>query len=177
MNEGRLDGKQVFPLKLIAIMSSPHAEIPGWDQHYGYGLLLSTSRGMRWVEHGGSRAGYGSTIRMAPDRKFAVIVVANRSGSGMPKLVDAISEAMLPLDAKSQPEPAAHPLDAAELRRCAGVYVNGSSNIALEEDGWRRLERQYRRYQDPIQSRRRQVPTRRRTTGKTRAGTGFQRPD
>jgi hypothetical protein len=97
--------------------------------------MLSTSRGMRWVEHCGSRAGYGSTIRMAPDRKFAVIAVANRSGSGMPKLVDAISEAMLPLDAKSPAERAAHPLEAAELRRCAGIYVNGSSKIALEEDG------------------------------------------
>ena len=72
MNEGRLDGKQVLPPKLIAIMSAPHAEIPGWDQHYGYGLMLSTSRGMRWVEHGGSRAGYGSTIRMAPDREVRV---------------------------------------------------------------------------------------------------------
>jgi CubicO group peptidase (beta-lactamase class C family) len=135
MNDGRVDGKQVLPPKLIALMSSPHAEIPGWDQHYGYGLLLSTSRGVRWVEHGGSRAGYGSTIRVAPDRKFAVIVVANRSGSGMSKLADAISEAMLALEHKSQPEPATHPLDAAELRRCAGVYVNGTSKIGIEADG------------------------------------------
>jgi hypothetical protein len=64
-----------------------------------------------------------------------VIVVANRSGSGMSKLADAISEAMLPLEHKSQPEPATHPLDAAELRRCAGVYVNGTSKIGIEADG------------------------------------------
>jgi CubicO group peptidase (beta-lactamase class C family) len=135
MNDGRLDGRQVFPPKLIAIMSSPHAEIPGSDSHYGYGLQLSTSRGVHWVEHGGSRAGYGSTIRMAPDQKFAVIIVANRSGSGMPKLADAISEAVLALDPKSQTEPATHALDTAELSRCAGVYVNGSSKIRLDADG------------------------------------------
>lgn len=135
MNDGRLDGRQVFPPKLIAIMSSPHAEIPGSDSHYGYGLQLSTSRGVHWVEHGGSRAGYGSTIRMAPDQKFAVIIVANRSGSGMPKLADAISEAVLALDPKSQTEPATHALDTAELRRCAGVYVNGNSKIRLDADG------------------------------------------
>ena len=135
MNDGRLDGRQVLPPKLIAIMSSPHAEIPGSDDHYGYGLQLSTSRGVHWVEHGGSRAGYGSTIRMAPDRKFAVIIVANRSGSGMPKLADAISDSMLALDRKSETEPATHGLDAAELRRCAGVYVNGTSKVRLEADG------------------------------------------
>ena len=135
MNDGRLDGRQVLPQKLIAIMSSPHAEIPGGDQHYGYGFELSASRGVHWVEHGGSRAGYGSTIRMAPDRKFAVIIVANRSGSGMPKLADAISEAVLALDPKSEREPAAHPLTTEELHRCAGVYVNGTSKVELEPDG------------------------------------------
>ena len=135
MNDGRLDGRQVLPPKLIAIMSSPHAEIPGSDDHYGYGLQLSTSRGVHWVEHGGSRAGYGSTIRMAPEQKFAVIIVANRSGSGMPKLADAISEAMLALDPKSETEPATHSLDAEEVRRRAGVYVNGTSKVRLEADG------------------------------------------
>jgi len=134
LNDGRLDGQQVLPPKLIGILSSPHADIPGSDQHYAYGLQLSTSRGVRWVEHGGSRAGYGSTIRMAPEQKFAVIIVANRSGSGMPKLADAISEAVLGLDSKVQPEPATHPLDAQEVRRSAGVYVNGSSKISLEAE-------------------------------------------
>jgi CubicO group peptidase (beta-lactamase class C family) len=134
MNDGRLEGKQVLPPKLIAISSSPRAEIPGSDHHYGYGLQLSTSRGVHWVEHGGSRAGYGSTIRMAPERKFAVIIVANRSGSGMPKLADAISEAALGLDPKAEPEPPTHPLDSAESRRYAGVYVNGTSKISLEPD-------------------------------------------
>lgn len=134
MNDGRLDGNQVLPPELIAIMSSPHAEVPGSKQQYGYGLELSTTRGVRWVQHDGSRAGYGSTIRMAPDRKFAVIILANRSGSGMPKLADAIAAAMLPLEPKS-PEPAAHALDAADARRYAGVYVNGTSRITLEADG------------------------------------------
>jgi CubicO group peptidase (beta-lactamase class C family) len=135
MNDGRLDGQQVLPPKLIAMMSSPHAEIPGGDDHYGYGLQLFSSRGVHWVEHGGSRAGYGSTIRMAPEQKFAVIIVANRSGSGMPKLADAISEAMLALDPKSETEPATHSLDAEEVRRSAGVYVNGTSRIRLEAEG------------------------------------------
>ena len=69
---------------------------------------------------------------MAPERKFAVIIVANRSGSGMPKLADAISEAMLPLDPKDGADPATHPLDAAIAPKYAGVYVNGTAEIVLE---------------------------------------------
>jgi CubicO group peptidase (beta-lactamase class C family) len=134
MNDGRLDGKQVLPSKLIALLSTSHAEIPGSDNHYGYGLQLSASRGVHWVEHGGSRAGYGSTIRMAPERKFAVIIVANRTGSGMPKLADAISEAALDLDPKAKPRPPTHPLDLPESRRYAGTYVNGTAKIELEAE-------------------------------------------
>src|SRR5229473_1311029 len=98
MNDGKLDGKQVLSPKVIALMSTPHAHVPGSEQSYGYGLSLSTDRGVKWVQHGGSRAGYGSMIRMAPAQRFAVIIVANRSGSGMPKLAKAISEAMLRLE-------------------------------------------------------------------------------
>ena len=134
MNDGTLDGRQVLSPKLIATMSSPHARIPGTDRSYGYGLDLSVDRGVRWVQHGGSRAGYGSTIRMAPAQKFAVIIVANRSGSGLPKLADAISEAMLTLEPKSQREEAAHLLSADELRRYTGTFVNGASRVVLKSD-------------------------------------------
>lgn len=129
-----MNGGPILTPKLIAIMSSPHAEIPGGHQQYGYGLTLTTRRGVRWVEHGGSRAGYGSTIRMAPDQKFAVIIVANRTGSGMPKLADAISEALLPLEPKDA-DPATHPLDSAFAQKCEGVFVNGPSRIVLEASG------------------------------------------
>lgn len=135
LNDGYVDGKKVLPSELIKLMSSPHAQIPGGDQQYGYGLGLSTRRGVQWVEHGGSRAGYGSLISMAPERRFAVIIVANRSGSGMPKLARAISEAMLGLGPESEPETKAHALEAAELERYAGVYVNGSTRIVLTRDG------------------------------------------
>lgn len=132
MNDGMLDGKRVLPSRLREILSSPHAEIPGSNDHYGYGLDLATAEGIRWLQHGGSRAGYGSMIRMAPERKFAVIITANRTGSSMPKLADAISEVALNLASKPDREPAVHPLNLAESRRYAGVYRNGQSKIGLE---------------------------------------------
>ncbi|MBZ5729422.1 MAG: beta-lactamase family protein, partial [Acidobacteriia bacterium] len=71
LNDGQLDGQQVLPPKLISLLQSPHARVPGTERSYGYGLDLFTERGVRWVAHAGSRSGYGSEIRMAPLQKFA----------------------------------------------------------------------------------------------------------
>ncbi len=132
MNDGRVDGREVLAPKVIALMSSPHARIPGSPAVYGYGLQLETRRGVHWVEHGGSRAGYGSLIRMAPERKFAVIIVANRTGASLPKLADTIAEAMLSLEPERATDAPTHALTPAELRLCAGAYVNGPTRITLE---------------------------------------------
>ncbi len=131
MNDGKLDGRQVLSPKLIALMSTPHARVPGSDRSYGYGLDLSTDRGVKWVQHGGSRAGYGSLIRMAPSQQFAVIIVANRTGASLPKLAKTISEAMLPLEPERHVLTTMHSMTADELRRYAGVYVNGNSRYVL----------------------------------------------
>ena len=134
INDGMLDGKRVLPRELIAAMSIPHATVPGTQAHYGYGLELVTRRGVRWVEHGGSRAGYGSFIRMAPERKFAVIITANRTGSSMPKLAEAIAEEMLPLEPEAKGDAPTHALTTAELERITGVYLNGKNRITLMID-------------------------------------------
>jgi CubicO group peptidase (beta-lactamase class C family) len=131
MNDGKLDGKQVLSPKLIALMSTPHAHVPGSEYSYGYGLSLSTERGVKWVQHGGSRAGYGSMIRMAPSERFAVIIVANRTGASLPKLAKAIAEAMLPLEPEQHVLTVMHSISADESRRYAAVYVNGNSRFVL----------------------------------------------
>ena len=136
MNDARLDGKRVLSPELVAIMSTPHAAIPGSEARYGYGLEISSRRGVRWVEHAGSRAGYGSLIRMAPDRKFAVIITANRTGSDLPKLAEVISEDMLGLEPEVHKDAPAHALTLAELERFAGTYRNGANQVRLQvEDG------------------------------------------
>lgn len=74
LNDRRIDGEQVLSPAVIRRLSTPRAKIPGGDVSYGYGLQLSMSRGVEVVSHGGSRAGYGSSIRMVPSKKFGVIV-------------------------------------------------------------------------------------------------------
>jgi CubicO group peptidase (beta-lactamase class C family) len=134
LDGGKLDGKQVLPRELIALMSSRHADVPGSAGGYGYGLSVSRERGVSWVQHGGSRAGYGSSIIMVPDQNFGVVIVANRSGESMPKTSAAIIEVFLDLEARKKDGIDLRPLTAADLTRYAGVYANGQTRITLRAE-------------------------------------------
>ncbi len=79
--------------------------------------------GVRVVTHGGASAGYGSTIQLAPERRFAVITLTNRSGETLPRTRDKAMELALPLKAP-EPEVAAatQPIGDAEMGAYIGVY-------------------------------------------------------
>lgn len=139
---GSLDGKQVLAPGVIRMLTTPASKIPGSDSSYGYGLNLGVMHGVRVVQHGGSRSGYGSTIRMIPERQFGVIVLANRSGASLPRTVDRamLIELGLPADTRttSPSEPAAKlpPLADAQLAAYAGVYSQGPRTMeVVAKDG------------------------------------------
>jgi CubicO group peptidase (beta-lactamase class C family) len=131
MNDGMLDGRQVLDPKAIAVMSAPHAAIPGSTQSYGYGLEIGEWRGVHLVRHSGSRAGYGSEIRMAPGQRVAVIVQTNRSGATLPETADKAMEMLLPLGPAESTKKAALPLTGEDLQRNAGRFRNGDERIEI----------------------------------------------
>src|SRR5262245_65073064 len=75
MNGGQFEGKQVLSPSLIKQLSSPQADQPGSEWKYGYGLGIGENRGVRMVEHGGARSGYGSLIRMETDTTIDSIML------------------------------------------------------------------------------------------------------
>jgi CubicO group peptidase (beta-lactamase class C family) len=83
------------------------------------------------VEHGGSRLGYGSTIRMAPEQRVGVIILANRTGAGLPATADKAMELMLPLKPRTVPARRVMEVTADDLRRHPGVYQNGDARIEV----------------------------------------------
>jgi CubicO group peptidase (beta-lactamase class C family) len=103
LNRGMLDGKRVLDPQVFNLLSSPHARYPDSPESYGYGLTVREFRGVHMVEHSGSRMGYGSFVRMAPEQRVGIIVLTNRTGSNLPATVDKATELLLPLHAKDAP--------------------------------------------------------------------------
>ena len=133
---GMLEDRQALPSTVFSRLATPHAAIPGSSDKYGYGVALVDWRGLPVVQHGGSRSGYGSVIRMVPSRRFGVVVLANRSGVTLTRTADAATEAVL----KLPPAPAAptRPVlttTAAERARFTGIYSQGARQMAIAQKG------------------------------------------
>jgi hypothetical protein len=132
MNNGQIDGRQVLSPTVIRALSTPRAKIPGGNASYGYGLQISSERGFDIVSHGGSRAGYGSSIEMVPSKRFAVIALANRTGVGLRTTVETamqIGLASLRPATSSTAAPSGHA--AAEMGAFVGTYSQGPRTIEL----------------------------------------------
>jgi len=133
MNDGKLDGKQVFSPKVVTALTTPHAKAHGWETRYGYGLNVQQTGTVRVWMHGGARAGYGSFIGMLPGRQAAVIVLCNRSGESLEKTSRKI------MDILGAPPPEAHDdmpdtaIPASEFAKYAGSYRNGDNTRKIEQ--------------------------------------------
>jgi CubicO group peptidase (beta-lactamase class C family) len=132
MNQGKLDGKQILSPTVITRLSAPYVGIPSQPEaKYAYGLLISNYRGVRVVEHGGSRSGYGSIIKMIPDHHVAVIVLGNRTGVSLSKTAEKAMELMLPLKPKESDRPKQEiSMTSAEFNDYSGSY--GQREVSVE---------------------------------------------
>lgn len=62
-------------------MFTPQAKTDRGGDHYGYGWFLGEHRGERRVMHGGGTRGFSLMLQRFPDRRAAVVVLLNQSGS------------------------------------------------------------------------------------------------
>jgi CubicO group peptidase (beta-lactamase class C family) len=131
MNEGRFAGRQVLPAALVTQLTQPHVAVPNEDRHYGYGLGVRIEGGLRWWSHAGSRTGYGSLVRLCPDRKFAVVILCNKTGASLPKVADYAAQIALGVKPAATPARQPVPMTPPEMARYAGTYSNGRASIVL----------------------------------------------
>ena len=134
MNGGRIDGQQAIPAAAITTLATLQTEVPGAGDGcgYTYGLSLCTRDGVRTLSHYGFRVGSGAVMTMAPDQRFAVIILANRNGGIFARTERRAMELMLPL--QPSPERLAAPAPvatAADRRALAGTWVNGADTLRL----------------------------------------------
>ncbi len=137
MNEGKLDDRQAMAPLVIEKLPAPHITLPGTtDVNYGYGLMSYNYRGVRVVTHGGASTGYGSTIQLAPESKFAVITLTNRSGETLPRARDKAMELTLTLKPREAEETrSTAPLSESEMAAYVGKYIHApqSWDVTIRE--------------------------------------------
>jgi CubicO group peptidase (beta-lactamase class C family) len=109
----------------------------GESTGYAAGLNVYESRGVTWVTHGGSWAGYRSSIRRVPSEHFSVIVLCNHAEAEAGSYAGEIAELFLK-DKLGPPEPdedeeeAGPPVvaewDPGDLSRYAGAYYSDEAD-------------------------------------------------
>jgi CubicO group peptidase (beta-lactamase class C family) len=132
LDDGRIDDKQVLQKGTFAQLAAAHMDVPSGRNKYGYGLALIERRGFKMLEHGGARAGYGSFIRIVPERQVGIVVVTNRQGQQLPKTVDRVCELLLPLEPKrTVSPPETMKMTLTEMSEYVGVYSNGGDPVDI----------------------------------------------
>ncbi|MFN2398892.1 MAG: serine hydrolase domain-containing protein [Gemmatimonadaceae bacterium] len=145
-NNGRVNGKQVLPEKVVEALSTPRTDVPNIfvDAHYGYGLFIQSYRGESTLWHPGTMSGFSAIMRVVPGKKLAVIVLGNRDGVRMDRVVEAALDALLGGKA-SPPSPqvpkAAMAMGATDMARYVGSYSNRWKMEVFMKDGRLHLRR------------------------------------
>ena len=135
MNQGRIDGRQVLPEAAVRELMTRHADSLG-GCGYTYGLSECDRGGVRILSHYGFRSGSGSVVAMAPAKRVAVVVLANRAGAIMARTEAAALRMLAGVrdDASDAPAPLS-PVAEDRARRLVGTYVNGPDVLTLSLRG------------------------------------------
>ena len=136
MDGGTIGGKQVLTPSVISKLSTPYADLHsrfGFDNgNYSYGLFVHNYRGAHLVWHAGLIPGFGALLQMVPMHRFAVIVLANRSGSLLNKTAEKAMELMLPLEAKTGAKSEQTlAVSEAEISEYVGIYTNKPERVEI----------------------------------------------
>ena len=131
------NGDQVLPAGLIAQMQQQTVELVGSSlgKAIGIGWFLSDINGVKTVGHGGSGNGQFAELLLVPERKFAVVSLANAGPNGV-----AFNRAVLQWTLQKYvglveraPKPIA--FDAKRAQELVGKYENKIQVITVESNG------------------------------------------
>jgi CubicO group peptidase (beta-lactamase class C family) len=129
-------GGSAISKTVVTRMTSSHAPMPNVfvGGHYGYALMLASDRGTRIYEHGGTQRGFSSLLRIAPDRRFGLVILANLDAAPLRRIAQTVMAEVLELPADLPPSRTEEPVSAAELQTFVGVYRNrGTAEIAVRD--------------------------------------------
>ena len=133
MQEGELDGKRVLAASTVQRLTTGYQPIPGDSvARYGYGLVIGQKDGVRVWEHGGSINGFDTILAIWPERRAALVVIDNRSGTPLTEIDRFMREQVLGLPARPMPTPVTPRLGTTdEQRALVGSYATGATRVSI----------------------------------------------
>jgi len=127
----------LFGGKVLSADSLKAMTTPGKGD-YGLGVEIHDLGGNRVITHGGAIEGFSTNLTYVPDRRIAVVVLANVIGAAPDPMSRQLIDAILGRPVTLAAERKAVPISKEDLARFAGVYDLGptlSLTIAVAGDG------------------------------------------
>lgn len=133
MDSGRLEGVAVLSPDAVRAMTTGYVLIPeSPGSRYAYGLRIEQRGAERLWFHGGAINGFDAQVMMFPDRRTAVIVLDNRSGSPLRGIVDLVMKQAHSIEPQAPPSPAQPRVaSAAERALIVGVFSQSTRRVEL----------------------------------------------
>ena len=127
----------LFGGKVLSADSLKAMTTPGKGD-YGLGVEIHDLGGNRVITHGGAIEGFSTNLSYVPDRRIAVVVLANVIGAAPDPMSRQLIDAVLGRPVTLASERKAVPISKEDLARFVGVYDLGptlSLTIAVADDG------------------------------------------
>lgn len=141
LNEGRIDGRQALPKEAVSSLLQRQTDVPDGPTSeragYTFGLVERWRGSTRMLQHGGARIGFGSVVRLFPERRIGIVILTNRTGALPAQTLEAVSTHLVPEAVPDAPSAAATAVRTVDARQILGHYVNtpGELEFWLEDHG------------------------------------------
>jgi CubicO group peptidase (beta-lactamase class C family) len=137
MSKGRVKGHPGLPAPVVERVSTPQTAMPNVfvDGHYGYGLMIARDRGMLFWEHGGTLPGFSTILRVAPERRLGIAILANLDNAPLRRVAQVVMARALSLPDLQAPSRQESAVTPGEMKPLLGRYVNRGSAELLVKDG------------------------------------------
>ena len=93
--DAALNGRKLVsePMLRVAFSAATATDKPG--RSYGFGWFIGEYRGLKEIFHSGDTIGFRTRIARFPEKKFTVIILANRADAKLDELPDKIADLVL----------------------------------------------------------------------------------
>ena len=137
LNRGRLHGHQALAAEVVDALLTKQTDVPDGAPEekagYTFGLVERWRGNTHMLQHGGARIGFGSVVRIIPDRKVGIIILANRTGALPARTLEALTTLLVPGIAQStSAQDTGVLVRTSNARELPGHYINSSPDLDFQ---------------------------------------------